>query len=350
MDVLAEIRYKKIRRIGVGEGMNSEVFLAFDPQLNAEIAVKEIQKASLGNSPTRYFEEAGLMFASTHPHVVPPLYGCHTANQISVAMPYYRRGSLQGRINQAPLSPKECLRVGHGVLLGLTQIHLQKILHLDMKPSNVLFDEIDRPRVADFGQARAVDAAGVVTAPRMYRFAFPPETLQTSKATVQADIYQVGLLLYRSVNGNPHYEAQVPPPLDLPAKILAGRFPNRDSFLPHVPKRLRTIIRKALKRNPADRYRSASEMSDALAKVEIAVDWSISMSPVGGVVWRASRPEKPDIVVELSPCSSGDWSTGVYTSRNRETRAKNPGRYRREGLTRKEADDHLKMVFAELSE
>src|SRR5437660_11743994 len=103
--------------------MNSQVFLAFDPQLNSEIAVKEIEKASLGNSPARYFEEAGLMFASTHPHVVPPLYGCHTSTQISVAMPYYERGSLQARIKRAPLSCRECLRVGYGVLLGLSHRH-----------------------------------------------------------------------------------------------------------------------------------------------------------------------------------------------------------------------------------
>lgn len=350
MDVLAEIRYRKIRPIGVGEGMNSEVFLAFDPQLNAEIAVKEIQKASLGNSPARYFAEAGLMFASTHPHVVPPLYGCHTANQISVAMPFYQRGSLKARIAAGPLPTKECLRIAHGLLLGLTQIHLKKILHLDLKPSNILFDEIDRPRVADFGQARSVDAAGVVTAPRMYRLAFPPETLQTSKATVQSDIYQVGLLLYRCVNGNPHYQSQIPANADLAARILGGRFPDRKSFLPHVPKRLRTLIRKALEINPADRYHSASEMSDALAKVRVTLDWSVAISPNGGTLWRASRSQKPDIVVQLLPSLPSKWCTEVSTSRNGGMRAKHPGRYRREGLTRKEADDHLKMVFAELSE
>jgi len=350
MDVLAEIRYSKIRRIGVGEGMNSVVFLAFDPQLSAEIAVKEIQKGSLGNSPARYFEEAGLMFASSHPHVVPPLYGCHTANQISVAMPYYERGSLKARIAQGPVSLKESLRVGYSVLLGITQIHLRKILHLDIKPSNVLFDEIDRPRVTDFGQARSVDVAGVVTAPRMYRFAFPPETLQTSKATVQSDIYQVGLLLYRCVNGNPYYEAQIPAVEDLPAKIIAGRFPSRDNFLPHVPRRLRTIIRKALKTNPVERYRSASEMSDALAKVEISLDWSIQVLPTGRTVWQAMRLGKPDILVELVACEGGCWSTEVYTSRNHARRAKEPTRYHRKGLTKVEADEHLKMVFAELSE
>jgi eukaryotic-like serine/threonine-protein kinase len=63
MDVLAEITYQKIRRIGVGEGMNSEVFLAFDPQLGSQIAVKEIQKASLRASPSAYFSEASLMFS-----------------------------------------------------------------------------------------------------------------------------------------------------------------------------------------------------------------------------------------------------------------------------------------------
>ncbi len=329
--------------------MNSEVFLAFDPQLSAEIAVKEIQKANLGNSPASYFNEAGLMFASTHPHVVPPLYGCHTANQISVAMPYYRRGSLQSRIKDGPISPKECLRVGYGVLLGLTQIHLQKILHLDIKPSNILFDDIDRPRVADFGQARSLDSSGVVTAPRMYRLAFPPETLQTSKATVQSDVYQAGLLLYRAANGNPHYDTQVPLQPDLENKIISGRFPNRELFMPHVPRRLRTVIRKALQVNPADRYHSAAEMSDALAKVEIDLDWKTSPSANGGLVWRASRLDRPDIVVEISPCSGG-WSTSVFTSRGVDIRAKRPDQYRREGLSRKQADAHLKRVFAELSE
>jgi len=350
VDVLAEIRYQKIRPIGIGEGMNSEVFLAFDPQLNAEIAVKEIQKANLGNSATSYFNEAGLMFASTHPHVVPPFYGCNTADQISVAMPYYPRGSLQSRIKGGPLPPRECLRVGHGVLLGLTQIHLQKILHLDIKPSNVLFDEIDRPRVADFGQARALDAAGVVTAPRMYRLAFPPETLQTSRATIQSDIFQMGLLLYRVVNGNPYYEAQVPALSDLEDKITRGRFPNRDSFMPHVPRRLRTMIRKALQVNPVDRYHSAAEMSDALARIEIALDWKITPSANGALVWRACREGRPDLVVELSPCSSGEWSVGVHTARGADTRAKRPNQYRREGLSRKDADAHLKRVFVELSE
>jgi eukaryotic-like serine/threonine-protein kinase len=349
MEVLAEIRYRKIRPIGVGEGMNSEVFLAFDPQLSAEIAVKEIPKARFGNSPGSYFAEAGLMFASTHPHVVPPLYGCHTSDRISVAMPYYPSGSLKARIKSGPLSPKECLRVGYGVLLGLTQIHLKRILHLDIKPSNVLFDDIDRPRISDFGQARTLDVDGTVSAPRMYRLAFPPETLQTSKASVESDIYQVGLLLYRAANGNPFYEAQMPGPLDVSYKIAHAQFPDRDLFMPHVPKRLRTVIRTALRLNPADRYRSAAKMSDALAGVRVKLDWTTEPTPDGGLVWTALRDGRPDLVVSLSPRVGGRWRTRVCTFRGGNARAKSPDRYTRDALRRKEAEAHLKRVFEELS-
>jgi eukaryotic-like serine/threonine-protein kinase len=349
MDVLAEIRYQKIREIGVGEGMNSKVFLAYDPQLGAEIAVKEIEKASFGASATSYFSEAGLMFSSQHPHVVPPLYGCNTADQVSIAMPHYPKGSLKARIKDGPLSPKECLRVAHGVLLGLTQIHLKNILHLDLKPSNVLFDQINRPRVADFGQARAIDASGVVTAPRMYRLAFPPETLLTSKATVQADVYQAGLLLYRMVNGNPFYEAQIPPVADWSRQITGGKFPNRELFMPHVPRRLRTIIRKALEVDPADRYQSSTHMLDVLGKLRISLDWNVARLTGGTLQWRAPRQGKPDLVVELLPGSAGNWSVGVYTSSDSCRRAKCPSQYARTFMKRKDADAYLKKVFAELT-
>jgi eukaryotic-like serine/threonine-protein kinase len=138
--------------------------------------------------------------------------------------------------------------------------------------------------VADFGQARSVDAAGVVTAPKMYKLAFPPETLLTSKATIQADIYQTGLLLYRMVNGNPIYEAQIPVPSDWIDRISRGKFPNRELFMPHVPRRLRTVIRKALEIDPVDRYSSAADMADALGKVRIPLDWDVTSSPAGGCV------------------------------------------------------------------
>lgn len=349
MEIVNEIRYRKIEQIGVGQGMNSEVWLAFDPQVNGEVAVKEIQKSNLGNTLALYFDEASAMFASAHPNVVPVHYACQNATQVCVAMPYYPAGSLHSRIRTNPLPPKECLRIAHGLLHGLTRIHLKRFLHLDLKPSNVLFDDTDRPLVADFGQSRSLSSEGLVVAPRMYKFAFPPETLLTSVATVQSDVYQVGLLLYRAINGDPVYEQQVQPWQTLREKILRGKFPDRNLFMPHVPKHLRTVIRKALQVDPVDRYHSASEMSDALARVKVGLDWTVHLASCGKATWRASREGCPDVVVQRSSGGYGNFSVCVYTARGTELRAKCRHDFWREGLSPKEADDHLKKVFVELA-
>jgi len=182
----------------------------------------------------------------------------------------------------------------------------------------------------------------------MYERAFPPETLQTTLATVQSDVYQAGLLLYRAVNGNPYYEDQVPAPHELRAKIIGGKFPNRGLFMPHVPKRLRTVIRRALKLHPTDRYHSATEMSDALAKVEVALDWAVTTSVSGTLTWRATRGDRPDLVVELSSSGVGQWNVSASTVGCAGVRAKCRGQYCRNGLTREGAEAHLKQVFAEL--
>jgi serine/threonine protein kinase len=143
----------------------------------------------------------------------------------------------------------------------------------------------------------------------MYQYAFPPETLQTTLATVQSDVYQSGLLRYRAVNGNPHYEAQVPGSHEWRAKIIAGKFPNRELFMPHVPKRLRTVLRKALRIYPTERYHSATDMSDALAKVEVVLDWKVTMGANGALAWRATRTDRPELLVELSLLPA--WPSGA---------------------------------------
>ncbi len=88
MQVLASISYTKVSRIGVGQGMNSEVYLADDSQLGGQVAAKEIDKARFAN-PTAYFNEAQTMFAVAHDNVVAVQYACQTATTISLVMPYY---------------------------------------------------------------------------------------------------------------------------------------------------------------------------------------------------------------------------------------------------------------------
>lgn len=200
--------------------------------------------------------------------------------------------------------------------------------------------------VADFGQARAFNpATGVVTAPQMYKHSFPPEVVGTGVGTVRSDVYQLGLLLYRAANGDAIFKSQLPPDPQLLAAIKAGKFPDRRVFLPHVPRRLRTLIRKALRPRPEQRFGTATEFADALARIEIPLDWETVMGSAGEITWRAHRATHPDILILLEP-DGGAWQVKAYTEN-----APNPRRalgrrvYWRSGMQRADALAFLEDVF-----
>jgi len=351
MQVDATVRYDKLYEIGVGQGMNSKVFLAHDAQFSGNIAVKEIPKQTFGNSVTEYYREAERMFAAAHANVVPVFYAGEAADHICIAMPYFPKGSLESRIEKGPLPLREALRVAQGVLSGLAKVHTAGLLHFDVKPSNVLFDEFGNPLLADFGQARRVGSSGLVVVPEMYWKAMPPETLTAGTGSVLSDIYQAGLLLYRAANGDPHYKRQeaLLSLTTVQKKIISGKFPDRHVFQPHVPQRLRTAIRIALRLNPADRYISTTEFADQLARIPVPLDWAMTELSDSTVEWRAARADKADLLVRLSPDSTKSaWSVQVYTLKGGKLRAKNCKEHWKSGLLYAQADAHLNEVFSQL--
>jgi serine/threonine protein kinase len=350
MIVDAQVRYEKLHEIGVGQGMNSIVYLAKDAQFSGDIAVKEIPKHKFVNGVADYYQEAEQLFAAQHANVVPVHYAGQLADHICVAMPFFAKGSLTDRIKNAPLSIRETLRVAQGVLSGLTRVHTVGTIHLDVKPSNVLFDNSDNPLVADFGQSRRMAAGGIVSVSEMYWRVMPPETLLSGTASIHADVYQAGLLLYRMVNGESFYDAQkalLLTPGNTEKMILRGKFPDRSAFLPHVPPRLRTAIRTALRTDPAKRYASASDFADQLARIPVECDWEVLSQPDGSCEWRAVRQGRCDIVVRLLKRAPDECDVYVYTNNAGQLRAKR--QFVRKQLTLIAADGHLTDVFAELS-
>jgi serine/threonine protein kinase len=349
MEIVGEIRHDRQHQIGVGEGMNSTVFKAFDPQLGGEFAIKVIPKSMFGGDITKYFEEAQAMFATAHRNIVPIQYACQTASDVMLAMPYFARGSLAARISAGPITTKELIRIAVGVLHGVTQIHNAGYIHFDLKPSNVLFNDIDDPLVADFGQTRKILPGGAVSVPRMYHRAMPPETLTSGAGSLLGDIYQLGLLLYRAINGDRLYHVQF---LDIDDAtmerlVIAGRLPDRKMFLPHVPKRIRTIIRKALKPDPAERYQSANEFSKVVARIPVGLNWNTTIDPSGEIRWRAERPGKTDLEVRLLKMA-GTWSVRAWTVNGTRRRATGSGALNRSGVDHTTAMAHLNGVFAQM--
>jgi serine/threonine protein kinase len=351
LQVDATVRYEKLHEIGIGQGMNSKVYLATDAQFSGNIAVKEIPKATFGNTITDYYREAERMFAASHPNVVPVHYAGETGNLICIAMPYFSAGSLATRIAGGPVRLREVVRIAQGVLSGLTKVHNSGLLHFDIKPCNVLFDDRGSPLLADFGQCRHVGTAGVVAVPSMYFRAMPPETLLTGTGGVHSDIYQAGLLLYRMSNGDPHYQAQVSQIsiANLEKLITKGRFPDRSTFQPHIPSRLRTIIRKALRVNPSERYSSAFDLSDDLARLQLTLDWAVTASPSGLVEWQTlGAAGHANLIIRRVPTGLNSWNVEVFTEKGGKRRAKNRSNFWKRNISEVEAGMHLDCLFSVL--
>jgi serine/threonine protein kinase len=333
--------------------MNSTVFLAYDPVLKRDVAVKEITKSRFGNDFDSYCEEARTMFDAADPNIVGIEFVCETADCIALALPYFQNGSLHKKIELNPLGLLEFMKLTQAVASGLARIHICKFLHLDLKPTNVLLDDFWQPLITDFGQCRRMSPAGIVTYPQVYKFSMPPEMLNSHTATVESDIYQFGLLLYRAANGNLIYELQkamVNSDGKLLQRIEKGRFPDRNFFLPHIPGRVRTIVRKALNIDPKKRYRSAFEIAKVMGRVQLSLDWQTISTNNGGYVWRAKRSGRDDLEVKLILDSPKRWKTEVWIASPQRYRRKNVSGDWKRSLNYKEAMKHLTEVFVRLGQ
>lgn len=209
IEIRTTIKVNTVKQIGVGEGRNSVVYLARDPQLNSEIVLKKIPLRAFGDVD-EYFREARILYANRHPRVAQVLWAASDTNNVYIAMPYYPGGSLNQVLERNSLPVRQVIAYGQNILTGIHYIHTKGFIHFDIKPSNVLRCSDNGVAVSDFGQSRPVDDLGTAKTPPLYHINIPPELFHYSRATVQCDIYQAGLCLYRMVNGNQWLKAQLP--------------------------------------------------------------------------------------------------------------------------------------------
>ncbi len=284
MFVTTQLRFDRGADVSV-QGANSTVFFAHDPQLKAELVVKQIPKVNIAD-PSEYFAEAALLYDARHPNVVDVKYACEDVDHIYLAMPKYR-GSLQELLKQRFLTVREIVQIGLDFLAGVHHVHTKRLIHFDIKPSNVLLDDAGRAAVSDFGLTQLVNAQGLATPNVLYDKNFPPEYMTKSNALgVAADVFQAGLTLYRMCNGLDDFESQVnsfgP---DWQDAIIDEKFPDRQRFLPHIPSRLRRLIKKALSINPDDRFSTVLGLTNELGRVDELLDWKYSPLTSGGAKW-----------------------------------------------------------------
>lgn len=321
-----EIHFKIISDIGGDEGKNSTVHIAHDNQLDAEIVVKKIKKSDFKDSSS-FFDEAKKLYSASHPNIAPIQYSCQDEEFIYITMPLFPKGSLSKLINERPLTVSEIIKYSIDLLSGLHYIHTNKLVHCDIKPTNILLSNSNDAILTDFGLAKHLNDEGYTIVDKFYHFHRAPETLQTNVITHQSDIFQAGLTVYRLCNGNSFFKSQLNKYINqdnsfnndkFSKAIFDGKFPDRTGYLLHIPQKLKNYIRKALEVNPEDRYNSVLDFLNDLASIEVHYDWQFL--PQDGInMWQCYKGDK---VYEVTVSATSDTEATVSSTKRVLTGAK----------------------------
>jgi serine/threonine-protein kinase len=256
-------RYKIVALIGTGASAN--VYLALDTTLQRQVAVKLLQPA-LANDEAflkRFRAEARAVAALNHPNVLRVFdWGEEEGNPFLV-MEYLSGGSLKDLFDRKlRLSPEQVALVGQQAAAGIAYAHLRGLVHRDVKPANLLFDEEGRVRITDFGVARALAEASwtepIGAMIGTVRYA-APEQAEGAAVDGKADVYALGLVLIEALTGEVPFLGETP---------LATLRARQSQALPEDPALgpLEPVLRQAIAPEPADRF-DAGEFEQRLASV-----------------------------------------------------------------------------------
>ncbi|WP_432560010.1 serine/threonine-protein kinase [Granulicoccus sp. GXG6511] len=252
----------------IGRGGDANVYRAIQDSLGREVAVKVLTLDD-DESVRRFKREVRLMVSlgRRHPNIAKVIQiGTSSLGRPCIVMEYYELGSLDQRLSRSgPLSADEVIRVGTVIADALDFAHDNGVLHRDVKPQNILILPTSYV-LADFGIARLIDSANTSSADRFsYRHA-SPQVLDGFQASESDDIFSLGATMFHLLDGKPPFTTTTKEPDSALAYIKRVRLEEpRPLNRPDVPPELSALIAKCLRKDPAERFRSAGEVRDHLA-------------------------------------------------------------------------------------
>lgn len=255
-------RYRIVKQIGRG-GM-ADVYLAKDLILDGEEVAVKVLRTNYQTDPiavARFQREAKAMADLDHPHIVRITDIGEEDGQQYLTMEYVAGLDLKRYIKEHhPLSNQEAIRIMGQILLAMRLAHTRGIVHRDLKPQNILLTPDGTAKVTDFGIAVAFAETSLTQTNSMLGSVhyLSPEQARGSKATVQSDIYAMGIIFYEMLTGHIPYDG------DSAVTIALQHFqkplPSVIDENPSVPQALENVVIKATAKKLTDRYQSAAEM------------------------------------------------------------------------------------------
>jgi serine/threonine-protein kinase len=289
----------------INEGRAAGVFKAHDLSTERDVALKVITVPDLARDTAvgwRFSREGQWLASCEDPHIV-RVYGTGMVEGFPyIAMELLPR-TLAELVRHQPLSLDALIEAGAGILLGLAAAHRAGVIHGDLKPANVGVDARGVIKLLDFGAAMPLpwhaDAGACVTELLPFgRFGtlqyMAPEQLLGRSMDERTDVYGAGAVLYELSTGRRPFDLD--PPAALVGAILHRRVQSPSCLNPRVSACFDAVVRRALAKNPASRFRTVLAMMDALLAVR-GSDPDSCREPDGT---RVSSEQSP-------PLSDGTW-------------------------------------------
>lgn len=252
----------------IGRGRMSTVYKAYQPSLRRFVAIKVFQNLDILGA-TRFEREAQVVAQLHHPNILPIFdYGQQDELRYFVMQYIAESVTLSDLLIQEQMQPVAALDMMKHLLAGLAYAHSHGIIHRDIKPSNILLPTPTWPLLADFGIAKLLDDLRQLTPPgqTVGTVAYmAPELARGLPVDARSDLYSVGVVLYELLTGQAPFDA-ITPSAVLNMHIHAAPPPPR-SLNQELPVEVETVLLRALVKDPAARYQSATEMAEDLDRV-----------------------------------------------------------------------------------
>jgi serine/threonine-protein kinase len=259
----------------IGRGGMGIVFKAKQPNSEQIVALKMIRDGIFADQDAhdRFLQEIRAMgrLQSTK-NIVPIYHVGQFQSCLFYVMPFLAAGSLSNLCKRYPNEPRQALAIVEKVARAVHQLHLNKILHRDIKPSNILLDGNDEPYLSDFGLAKLIDQEKSLTGSQQRlgtpAYMAPEQTgLIPTPVSAHTDIWALGVLLYELLTGTrPFFAPDAEISTTLLWKIVHEQPARPRKVQPNIDAALEAVILKCLEKQPADRFASAQDLADELAR------------------------------------------------------------------------------------
>ena len=266
-------RYEVLAELG--DGAMGRVYSAWDPAVTRVVAIKTIKTERLpkqhsGEYLERFRREAQTAGGLNHPNIV----NIFDIGDDHIVMEYIEGQNLQDRIREEGRVPPEAVSALLGPIAeALDHAHAAGIIHRDIKPANIMIQANGQPKLTDFGVARIADSAMTATGEILGSPTYmSPEQVAGLEVTPRSDVYSLAVVAYEALTGQPPFQGKTITAVI--SRVMHEKPAPPRQWNAELPTRYDDVFARALAKEPAERFATASEFAGALdiRSLELALD------------------------------------------------------------------------------